>query len=393
MGTPAIAESRRRPGASPAPGGLEEDFDRLAFSLESQLDSLCAEVHASSGLLAERGERSEEFAELVRGTVAEELRAFARDEAPVGASELARRPAANLELLLGIYRSIHMVLWQAWFDLVENAALDDQLRRQLLRRGSDFLFAYTAALSELAAKDPGHHQATGSEQRRLQAVRSLLQGDATAAPSLGLKLGHHHLAMVSWGEQAQGAATSIAELLGRPLLAVNPFGHAGTCWAWLSSARPLARAEESALREFRPEGARVAIGLEGPGEKGFRSSHRQALRAHRFVAASGLQLLFYGNVAVEALAIENEEDARAFVAHQLRGIEDDSATSQRIRETLKAYFTAEHNAASAGAALGVHQQTVANRLRVAEERLGGAIGPRRVELEVALRLKACLDRD
>lgn len=152
MGTPAIAESRLRPGASPAPGGREEDFDRLAFSLESQLDSLCAEVHASSALLAERGERSEELAELVRSTVAEELRAFAHDEAPVGASELARRPAANLELLLGIYRSIHMVLWQAWFDLVENAALDDQLRRQLLRRGSDFLFAYTAALSELAAR-------------------------------------------------------------------------------------------------------------------------------------------------------------------------------------------------------------------------------------------------
>jgi DNA-binding PucR family transcriptional regulator len=136
----------------------------------------------------------------------------------------------------------------------------------------------------------------------------------------------------------------------------------------------------------------VAIGLEGAGPEGFRSSHRQALRARRFGAEVGPELLFYDSVAVEVLAIENEEDARAFVAHQLRGIEDDSVTSRRIRETLEAYFAAEHNAASAGAALGVHQQTVANRLRAAEERLGGAIGPRRVELEVALRLKACLDR-
>jgi DNA-binding PucR family transcriptional regulator len=97
-------------------------------------------------------------------------------------------------------------------------------------------------------------------------------------------------------------------------------------------------------------------------------------------------------VAVEALASENRADARAFVAHELRGIDDDSASSLHIRETIAAYFAAEHNAASAAAALGIHQQTVANRLRAAEDRLGRPVGARRVELETALRLRACLDR-
>lgn len=103
-------------------------------------------------------------------------------------------------------------------------------------------------------------------------------------------------------------------------------------------------------------------------------------------------VVFYADVAVEALASDNQADARAFVAHELRGIEDDSPSSQRIRETIVAYFAAEHNAASAAAALGVHQQTVANRLRAAEERLGQPVGARRVELETALRLRSCLGR-
>jgi len=52
---------------------------------------------------------------------------------------------------------------------------------------------------------------------------------------------------------------------------------------------------------------------------------------------------------------------------------------------------ASPTAASAAATLGVHQQTVANRLRAAEERLGHSVGSRRVELEIALRLRAALD--
>jgi DNA-binding PucR family transcriptional regulator len=52
---------------------------------------------------------------------------------------------------------------------------------------------------------------------------------------------------------------------------------------------------------------------------------------------------------------------------------------------------AEHNAASAAAALGVHQQTIANRLRAAEERIGHPVAARRIELETAMRLRASLD--
>jgi DNA-binding PucR family transcriptional regulator len=58
-----------------------------------------------------------------------------------------------------------------------------------------------------------------------------------------------------------------------------------------------------------------------------------------------------------------------------------------LRETLRAYFAAEHNAQSAAAALGARRETVTRRLKTIEERLGRPIGERRVELETALRLE------
>jgi hypothetical protein len=45
-----------------------------------------------------------------------------------------------------------------------------------------------------------------------------------------------------------------------------------------------------------------------------------------------------------------------------------------------------HNAAATAAALGVHEQTVAKRLRAAEDRLGHTISSRHAALEIALRL-------
>jgi DNA-binding PucR family transcriptional regulator len=173
-------------------------------------------------------------------------------------------------------------------------------------------------------------------------------------------------------------------------LVVGPVGR--DWWAWISGARPFEPAEEAVVaRVGRPPQVGVAVGLPGYGGVGFRAAHRQALGARR-IAGRTPGLLRYADVAVELLVGENQEDAGAFLACELRGLDDDSQTSRRIRETLTAYFAAEHNAASAAASLGVHQQTVANRLRAAEDRLGHSIGSRRVEIELALRLRATLNR-
>jgi hypothetical protein len=302
---------------------------------------------------------------------------------------------AELEVLLSAYRCGQATLWERWFELIEESPyIEGKPRRALIERGSSFFFAYADLLTAHAAgvyEQQIRQLRSGREPRRLRAVKSLLDGDPLAGSLLDFDLSRHHLGLVAWGEDPAAAARELARHLGRPLLYVRPLEHPDACWAWLSATRPLEPVCERNLRRFRSHSARLAIGLEAFGEEGFRVTHRQALRALRFAHDSAPPTHCYGDIVVESLAAENEEGARAFVAYELRGIEDDSATSRRLRETLVAYFHSECNAASASAKLGVHHQTVANRLRSVEDRLGGrSIAARRVEIEMALRLRDLL---
>ena len=228
------------------------------------------------------------------------------------------------------------------------------------------------------------------EQRRFQAIRRLIDGDPVAASQLDFDIEQYHLGVVAWGGDTDQAIRDLAGSLGRISLTVGALN--GTRWGWISGTRPLDGAAERRLAAYEPPpGAGIAIGIEGFGEAGFRTTNGQALRARWVARRLGLSVARYSEVAIEALASANRQEARSFVRHELRGIDDDSTSSTRIRETILAYFAAEQNAASAAAALGIHQQTVANRLRAAEERLGHPVVSRRVELETALRLRACLD--
>ena len=98
----------------------------------------------------------------------------------------------------------------------------------------------------------------------------------------------------------------------------------------------------------------------------------------------------YDEVALEAMAAENETEARSFIARELRGLDGADARSRRLRETLRAYFAAGQNAASTAAALGVHEHTVARRLQVVEDRIRRPVTARRAELDTALRLRRYL---
>jgi PucR C-terminal helix-turn-helix domain len=402
---PPIRKAALGAKESRAESASSGEFEFLCDALRAQIDSLAA---ASLERLGAGGPgwqsasfAPEQIAASCRAGMESQLRHFRLgalpERCPEDAAALLARfaKAAELEFLLKSYRCDQAVLWEAWFELVEDdRGLGAEGRRDLLARGSTFFFSYADLLTAYVAdayKRELKRLRGGSEPRRLRAIRCLLDGDPAGGSLLDFDLSRYHLGLIAWGEDSLGPARELAAHLRRPLFSASPPDHSGVCWAWLSGTRPLDFATERGLRCFEPSGGCLAIGLEAFGEDGFRATHHQALRARRFAREGGPPIVCYAEVALEALATENEQDARAFVAHELRGIEDDSPGSERLRETLAAYFAAEYNAASAAAALGVHQQTVANRLRSAEERLGGrSIGARRVEIEMALRLRASI---
>jgi hypothetical protein len=389
-------------GPEGVPAELMGEFILLSGQLETSLEPLAENTLQRLNQALPTSILDSDFAEQIgrflRASLRLELRDFRNGALPDGCPEvdaLAAREVAEkgeLKWLLSGYRFAQMALWQAWFEAVEESIPDPESRTRLLRHGSDYFFHYAALLAEHVTdlyqrqleRSPG-----GGERRRFREIQALLAGEQIVDSGLELDLDRHHLGLIAWGEDPLDAARELAGELGRPLLAVCPLELGRTCWAWISGTRPLDPVEQRLLAQFQPTCGHIALGIEAFGEAGFRATHRQAIRARRFTSPDGPPIVRYSDLAVEALAAESEVDARAFVAHELRGIEDESQTSCRLRETLQAYFDSEYNAACAAAALGVHQQTIANRLRAAEERLGHhSIGARHLELELALRLRS-----
>lgn len=98
----------------------------------------------------------------------------------------------------------------------------------------------------------------------------------------------------------------------------------------------------------------------------------------------------FDDVALEVLMVGDPPAATAFIREELGTLTGADERSRTLRATLRAWFATGHNAAAAAARLGVHEQTVAARLRVVEEQTGRPPRERRAELEAALRLHAYL---
>jgi DNA-binding PucR family transcriptional regulator len=91
-------------------------------------------------------------------------------------------------------------------------------------------------------------------------------------------------------------------------------------------------------------------------------------------------------VALEAMLTQSREEARRFVDHELGRLAEGDDSSLRLRATLSVFL--EERASFAGAAerLGIHKNTVAYRIRRAEELLGRGVRERQLELQTALRI-------
>lgn len=382
------------PGSSR--GEIDEAFQRVADQLEERLDHLTAAGLGAmrAGLpawLQPDGGGWEQLELHLRASLHAALTSFRAGVLPGGmpAADAALLEVAeeigDLDALLAGYGFAQASLWGAWFELVGRASAGSRAKRELLARGSRFFLRY----SELASRY------IAAEYRRRIDRRTGLWSAPNGGPAADAELGpfagapefdlrQHHLAALVWGGAAVEAARELAGGLDR---ACRIRSRGPTAWVCLSGREQLSRRQWRALRAFEPRArARVAVGLEGYGEAGLRLSFRQAQQA-RSLAEDGAAVTHYADVAVEALALRPEAEARSFVRHELCGIDDDSAASERLRETLRAYIAADLNAASAAAALGVHHQTVANRLRTIEERLGRPLVSRTLELALALRLR------
>jgi hypothetical protein len=229
------------------------------------------------------------------------------------------------------------------------------------------------------------------EQRRAERVKGLLEGETVDVRAFDYELDGFHIGAIGTGDRVPEVLRELAATLDRRLLLV-PRGEQAL-WAWLGGRRPLDVDEfKRVLPRISLGDGSLALGEPGHGLVGWRLTHRQASAAMR-VAARELGLVVrYSDVALVASILRDDLAVSSLHQLYLRPLEVGRDQGATLRRTLRAYFAAERNSASAAAALGITRQTVNSRLRLVEQLIGRSLASCLTELDAALRVHRSSDQ-
>ncbi len=227
-----------------------------------------------------------------------------------------------------------------------------------------------------------------STQRLAEGIQRLLAGEPPRKGELDYDLDAWHLGVIASGKAPELSVQRLAEELGCRLLLV-PRGP-NTIWAWLGARRSVSITEFERLAASKLGTAvSFAFGEPREGIDGWRLTHQEAQLALTVLLRGSERLVRCSDVALLAAAARDETTARFLLDAYLQPIER-SKDGDTLKRTLRSYLTADCNAASAAAALGVDRHTVQRRLGKIEESLGRPLRSCRAELEVALRVDALI---
>ena len=202
------------------------------------------------------------------------------------------------------------------------------------------------------------------------------------------------------GEAARLPVRRLAARLARDSGAAHSlvaYARAAEAWCWLSWPCEPPAGLASFVRKEREETAlgsgpagsslRVALGAAATGEAGFRDSHlaaREAQRIGRALGEPGVHV--YADVEVLALLTASPERAARYMRQTLGALAGTDAKMAELRETLRLYLSYGRSRAQAAEKLFVATNTVAYRVKRAEELLGSPLPEDHLPLRLALEI-------
>jgi sugar diacid utilization regulator len=326
-------------------------------------------------------------------------------ELPLAAMEFAE-VTARMGVPIGevdkAYRVGTGALWNMWFDAARERA-DGGPIDELISGPTMAIHAYVNRTLDAVALR--HQQVRGELHRTLRELRrrtllQLLDGTAEGDPdeltqTLEYRLADTHLAVLLHTADTRPPERELTALRAavdaRDSLLLQ---HGPRSWVmWLGRTHGFDPHQLAQLaRVLTATGLTASVGEPANGLDGFRRTRRQALETARVQRAFGTtqhRVLWAREVRLETLLLADEARARDFIADELGCLGTADSSCGRLRETLLAWLaTGSH--VSAAALLGVHENTVRNRVRAAEELLGTPLLGRRTELQMALRLERVL---
>jgi DNA-binding PucR family transcriptional regulator len=323
------------------------------------------------------------------------------------AREFVRR-GLPLDSLLRAYHIGQATFFRRWSTQARETIPDPYELTEAVELGANWTFAYIEKLSDGLVQRYGEERerwVRSAAAVRAQVIDGLLTGEQIeseqAGRRLGYELGRDHLAFAVWSDapHARGdvalamierAAIELVSSLGlaAPLLVPR----ARLCVAgWIGSRGDgqIVGVERAHIDVQSFPTVLAAFGSPGVGISGFVRSHREAFHARRIAQLTQQRagtVTQYETVALAALASADVGEARAFVRAELGQLLGDDDQSVRLSATLRVYLEENMSPSRASRRVGVHEHTITNRIRAAQELLPHPIEQRACELQVALRL-------
>ena len=328
------------------------------------------------------------------------------------ASAFARatvRRGVPLSLVLRVFSMSHGFVLQAWEERLAAIAPDQDTVVGATQRLVALTFAFFDGLSLRLSEEYERERdrwVRGAQALRAELVRAIVAGEPVdldgAGRVLGYELRREHTGLVIWAEPdssdegvlpvLETVAVEVAAALGcqRPLVLG---AGTGRVWAWAGTDAPPDLGRIEALTTPRADGVNIALGDPAGGVDGFRRTHRDAADAARVAMVAGRRpgsVVRYRSVQLGALLSGDLERTARYVREQLGALAAGDDASARLRVTLKVYLEEHASRIAAARRLGIHQNTVANRVKTCRDLLGHDLSTGVVDLQVALTLAQTL---
>lgn len=323
-------------------------------------------------------------------------------QAPVTALEHARAMASrghSVDVMLRFYRLGHEYFTEKLSEALTDGMTDPTVALRTFTDLEQFGFRYIDRISSLVAAEYIAERDRRQNQARAErddAVRALLAGEridnARAERLLSHRLTGRQIGFVCWTDDRSINLDRFARHVGRYLGAshslVVPNGPLAV-WGWAPTTRDVGTPITSFVTELPGDydNVHIAVGSPHPGAAGFRTSHLEALRTRRIIELSGRatpSITAFTDIALVDAISHDLNAARTFVADQLGDLVGDNPTERAERAALLAVLDAQGSLITAARTLGIHRNTVLQRMRRAEQRRGRPATIKIAELHAAL---------
>lgn len=310
------------------------------------------------------------------------------------------RAGAGLRVITRGLRVGHRNFLELWDRQLAAQDLPADVLSEAVARSRDMTFRWIDLLGERLTDEyeaERERLVRSGEAQRARAVAALLAGEVTDPGALSrvlrYELARTHVGLVLWvdaehaggdaGQRMERAAQEIARTVGaRSALTLS--STATVTWAWIGAVRA---PELERLTGMRTDGVSVAIGEPAEGADGFRTTHQDAIDAQRVARGRGRRagsIVQYGNVELAAMLVGDLERVRRFVHRHLGELAIDDEETARLRATLRVYLDEQGSRQATAERLGVHSNTVGNRVNRCQDLLARPFGERLLELHAAL---------